>query len=101
MITIKEDGEAVAEVRLIGGQMQVKYLKPVQDIIETMKDFRGRTLTDSEAYHAMPFRLTGRTYAAVSGPDADRLRDPSTFKAIVARADREYETPSSDPRDSE
>lgn len=89
MITITEDGNPVAHVELIGGKLKVEYLKPVQDIIEMVKEFRGRTLTDSEAYYTMPYRLTGRTAVRVSGPDADRLRDPSSYKAMLARADRD------------
>ena len=89
MITILEDGKPIARITLVDGKMQSEILDPLaEEIIDHMKGFRGQDLTDIEAYRLMPFRLTGRISASISGPDAKQLRDPSTYKAKVAEADR-------------
>jgi hypothetical protein len=65
MIRILEYDRRLADVELIDGKLHVishdgDY---VAEVLEDMRYYEGRRLTDKELYESLPIRMTGRTWA--------------------------------------
>ena len=89
MITITSDGKTIGQISLQNGKLVT--VGKLDDIMKTMRQFRNLKLTDEEIYRMIPFRLTGRTNAGVSGDDKDLLLDRSVYDAKIAEADAAYD----------